>query len=411
MGLRGVLGSRLIWFYNMSLRKKFYLIFGSLIISIVFGVAIGQWSFLRVQVGGQSYKGIDSKRDFIDDMSKIMININLLRGTIYSQIEKSDENVKKSMLARIKNIDSLFQSVKSKFDMPPVGGVFYCGSCHKVKTSVYPIINDEQKTWVSYRSILTEKIIPELGSANSGNIKKIMENELEQQHSELMTNLTSSRDILKMVFPIAVEKITREANYIRYLFLFVGVSASVFLIALTFFLSSLIINPVVAISDRAMKMAEGDFTAGTEIQFKGMDEIGRMIHSFEHMRGKVRGFALTAKKGLHATSSTSEVKDMAKTENDLSAAMLSLGGRYKQIGDIIEVIKAIADQTNFLAANASIEAARAGEQDRGFALVADEVRKLADMTTASATEISKLIGSLRNETEKAVELIEKGKKK
>ncbi|MBM4180778.1 MAG: methyl-accepting chemotaxis protein [Betaproteobacteria bacterium] len=101
-----------------------------------------------------------------------------------------------------------------------------------------------------------------------------------------------------------------------------------------------------------------------------------------------------------------EIENIAESVKDSAARIHTLVGRSQEIGNITNVIKDIADQTNLLALNAAIEAARAGEQGRGFAVVADEVRKLAERTTQATSQISQMVGAIQGDTREAVQAME-----
>jgi methyl-accepting chemotaxis protein len=104
----------------------------------------------------------------------------------------------------------------------------------------------------------------------------------------------------------------------------------------------------------------------------------------------------SAESGQQAVMNTLEAMDAIKGRSQSSAnKILSLGERSQQIGQVLEIINTIADQTKILALNAAIEAARAGEAGKGFSVVAIEIRKLAESVVDSTGEISEIMTEIQ----------------
>jgi methyl-accepting chemotaxis protein len=172
--------------------------------------------------------------------------------------------------------------------------------------------------------------------------------------------------------------------------------------------SGQIATSISSVADGAEKQVKAiDATAAVvEGMSAGIEEIAA---SASTMAGTAEKTAEAAKNGSTAVDkAVQQMTNIEKTVMHSSEVVTNLGGRSKEIGQIVDTISSIAGQTNLLALNAAIEAARAGEQGRGFAVVAEEVRKLAEQSQNASKQIAELINEIQQDTEKAVTAMQDG---
>ncbi|PWW07110.1 methyl-accepting chemotaxis sensory transducer with Cache sensor [Paenibacillus cellulosilyticus] len=161
-------------------------------------------------------------------------------------------------------------------------------------------------------------------------------------------------------------------------------------------------------------------TASTDEVARGSvdqaDQARTMADLFEELEQAIKRVAFNANQArdysneavLIAEQGTSKITDSIETMQQVNQQMENLEKDSNQIGDIIQVINEIAEQTNLLALNAAIEAARAGEQGRGFAVVADEVRKLAERSSSATKQIASIIHGMQSNTTECVKAVSDG---
>jgi methyl-accepting chemotaxis protein len=141
--------------------------------------------------------------------------------------------------------------------------------------------------------------------------------------------------------------------------------------------------------------------AAAASQSSAMVEISRTMDSLSesaaHVSEAVQGVLGNAERTLHNTD------DMVRRIGELT-------GHANRIGEILEVIRDIADRSDLLALNGSLEASHAGEGGRGFALVASEMRRLAERVTASVSDVKKLVSDIRDSGSSTVMATEESKK-
>lgn len=161
------------------------------------------------------------------------------------------------------------------------------------------------------------------------------------------------------------------------------------------------------ISSAAAQIVAGnqDLAARTEEQASSVEQTAA---SMEQITATVKNTASHTGEATNLSADAAAVvKNNGEMMKQVTSKMRLINETSNRMSDIIDLIDAIAFQTNILALNAAVEAARAGEHGRGFAVVAGEVRQLAQKSATSASEIRQLIESSTSQTQDGMNLVEK----
>jgi len=412
--------------YGVAVRL--YGAFGAVVVIAAVALVLARQVIERVRVGGERYQGIQLKRDVIDEVANLKGGFAQLSARVALHMTGGEGAQAQDVDKTFTRLDGIFESLsKSRLQHKMVDSVT-CVTCHVPSEIeiVFSPLGEASAHWSKARG----KLAAVMGSTNR-DVTKLGASFREAlgELEELTGHVDEVLALLHDASRRQVAAIESEARSVEATALIVGTLFILLIIIGAYVITKLIVRPLARTSAAAREIAQ-EIVAAAQEQSASTSETSSAISETTTTAEEIRQTSdMAAQKARAVTEITGRAQAAADQSmqaiadsleamrrirqevESIARNILELSERAIQIGEIVQTVNGVAEQSNLLAVNASIEAAKAGEHGKGFSVVASEVKALASQSKEATEQIRSMLSEIQKSSNSAVMVTENGVKR